>query len=36
MGAQSKPYAAPSPWARAAAGASGAVLANGLVYPLDM
>lgn len=34
MGAQSKPDI--SPWGRAAAGATGAVLANALVYPLDM
>ncbi|KAG5930692.1 hypothetical protein E4U42_000032 [Claviceps africana] len=34
MGAQSKPEI--SPWARAAAGATGAVLANALVYPLDI
>lgn len=34
MGAQSKPEI--SPWGRAAAGATGAVLANALVYPLDM
>jgi hypothetical protein len=34
MGAQSKPEI--SPWARASAGAVGAVLANALVYPLDM
>ncbi|ODA80525.1 hypothetical protein RJ55_03484 [Drechmeria coniospora] len=34
MGAQSKPTI--SPWGRAAAGASGAVLANALVYPLDI
>lgn len=25
-----------SPWGRAVAGATGAVLANALVYPLDM
>ncbi|KAK4090107.1 hypothetical protein Purlil1_5733 [Purpureocillium lilacinum] len=34
MGAQSKPEI--SPWGRAAAGATGAVLANALVYPLDI
>ncbi|GAB0146439.1 hypothetical protein EsHS_00006839 [Epichloe bromicola] len=34
MGAQSKPDI--SPWGRAAAGATGAVLANALVYPLDI
>ncbi|KAG5979825.1 hypothetical protein E4U55_004717 [Claviceps digitariae] len=34
MGAQSKPEI--SPWSRAAAGATGAVLANALVYPLDI
>lgn len=34
MGAQSKPEI--SPWARASAGATGAVLANALVYPLDI
>lgn len=34
MGAQSKPDI--SPLGRAAAGATGAVLANALVYPLDM
>lgn len=33
MGAQSKQI---SPWGRAVAGASGAVLANALVYPLDI
>jgi hypothetical protein len=35
MTAQSKPVVI-SPWTRAAAGATGAVLANALVYPLDM
>lgn len=35
MASQSKANAI-SPWGRAAAGASGAVLANALVYPLDM
>lgn len=35
MAAQSKANAI-SPWGRAAAGASGAVLANALVYPLDI
>lgn len=35
MAAQSKP-ADISPWGRAVAGASGAVLANALLYPLDM
>jgi hypothetical protein len=34
MGAQSKPTIAP--WGKAVAGASGAVLANALVYPLDI
>jgi hypothetical protein len=34
MAAQSKPEI--SPWGRAVAGATGAVLANALVYPLDM
>ncbi|KAG6018365.1 hypothetical protein E4U43_002524 [Claviceps pusilla] len=34
MAAQSKPEI--SPWGRAAAGATGAVLANALVYPLDI
>jgi hypothetical protein len=34
MGAQSKPSLAP--WGKAVAGASGAVLANALVYPLDI
>lgn len=34
MAAQSKPDI--SPWGRAVAGASGAVLANALVYPLDI
>lgn len=34
MGAQSKPEIAP--WGKAVAGASGAVLANALVYPLDI
>ena len=34
MAAQSKPEI--SPWGRAVAGASGAVIANALVYPLDM
>ncbi|KAM5382589.1 hypothetical protein ACJZ2D_002379 [Fusarium nematophilum] len=34
MAAQSKP--AISPWGRAVAGATGAVLANALVYPLDI
>lgn len=34
MGGQSKTDI--SPWARAASGATGAVLANALVYPLDM
>ncbi|EFZ01038.1 hypothetical protein MHUMG1_05352 [Metarhizium humberi] len=34
MGAQSKPEI--SAWARASAGATGAVLANALVYPLDI
>ncbi|KAM4055401.1 mitochondrial carrier protein [Hirsutella rhossiliensis] len=34
MGAQSKPEI--PPWGRAAAGAAGAVLANALVYPLDI
>ncbi|KAH8686647.1 mitochondrial carrier domain-containing protein [Ilyonectria robusta] len=34
MAAQSKPTI--SPWGRAVAGASGAVLANALVYPLDI
>lgn len=34
MAAQSKPEI--SPWGRAVAGASGAVLANALVYPLDI
>lgn len=34
MAAQSKPVI--SPWGKAAAGATGAVLANALVYPLDM
>lgn len=34
MGVQSKPEI--SPWSRAAAGATGAVLANALVYPLDI
>ncbi|ROT38859.1 peroxisomal adenine nucleotide transporter 1 [Sodiomyces alkalinus F11] len=36
MVAQSKPVATLSPWGRAMAGASGAVLANALVYPLDI
>lgn len=35
MAAQSK-SASISPWGKAVAGASGAVLANALVYPLDM
>jgi hypothetical protein len=35
MAAQSKQDLI-SPWGRAAAGATGAVLANALVYPLDM
>ncbi|KAF2962666.1 hypothetical protein GQX73_g10907 [Xylaria multiplex] len=35
MGVQSKPAALP-PWGAAVAGATGAVLANTLVYPLDM
>lgn len=35
MGVQSKP-AAIGPWGKAVAGASGAVLANALVYPLDI
>jgi hypothetical protein len=34
MAGQSKPYI--SPWGGAVAGATGAVLANALVYPLDM
>ena len=34
MAALSKPEI--SPWGKAVAGASGAVLANALVYPLDM
>lgn len=34
MAGQSKP--AISPWGGAVAGATGAVLANALVYPLDM
>lgn len=34
MGAQSKPTIAP--WGKAVAGATGAVLANALVYPLDI
>lgn len=36
MGAQSKPVAEIPPWGKAVAGASGAVLANALVYPLDI
>ncbi|KAL2754697.1 hypothetical protein ACRALDRAFT_1032698 [Sodiomyces alcalophilus JCM 7366] len=36
MVAQSKPVNTLSPWGRAMAGASGAVLANALVYPLDI
>lgn len=35
MGVQSKPAPLP-PWGAAVAGATGAVLANTLVYPLDM
>lgn len=35
MGVQSKQAALPS-WGLAVAGASGAVFANALVYPLDM
>lgn len=35
MGAQSKEAAIPS-WGLAVAGATGAILANTLVYPLDM
>jgi len=35
MAAQSKPVALP-PWGNALAGATGAVLANAMVYPLDM
>ena len=34
MPAQSKPVI--GPWGKATAGATGAVLANALVYPLDM
>jgi hypothetical protein len=34
MAAQSKP--ALSPWGAAVAGSAGAVLANAIVYPLDM
>lgn len=34
MAGQSKPEI--SPWGKAVAGAAGAVLANTLVYPLDM
>lgn len=35
MGGQSKPVRLP-PWGSAVAGATGAVLANAIVYPLDM
>jgi hypothetical protein len=35
MAAQSKPMTL-SPWGLAVAGSTGAVLANALVYPLDM
>lgn len=35
MGAQSKEAPLP-PWGYAVAGATGAVIANALVYPLDM
>jgi len=35
MAAQSKP-APIGPWGKATAGAAGAVLANALVYPLDL
>lgn len=35
MTGQSKPVRL-SPWGSAAAGATGAVLANAIVYPLDM
>lgn len=35
MTAYSKPETL-SPWGKAVAGATGAVLANALVYPLDM
>lgn len=35
MAGQSKPAALP-PWGSAVAGATGAVLANAMVYPLDL